>query len=265
LTAIDTDARGQCLDRSLDRAIAPHDSRHAPKQPTLSAPTTLLLIRHGETAWNAEHRIQGQLDIPLSANGVWQAGRLAQRLGQVPGEHAIDAVYTSDLARAWLTAQPLAQALDVPLQSEPRLRERNFGLFQGHTIEEVATHWPDHFVAWRARDPAWLMPAGESGNQLIARSFSALAAIVRAHTGGTVAVVTHGGVLDAAYRAARSLSWDAPREHLMLNAAINRMQGSVHETQVASANAMALRLAIIDWCDDAHLLHDAADAIAASS
>jgi len=224
-----------------------------------------LLIRHGETAWNAEHRIQGQLDIPLSTNGVWQAGRLAQRLSRVPGEHLIGAVYASDLARAWLTAQPLAQALDVPLQSEPRLRERHFGLFQGHTMEDVAARWPDHFVAWRARDPAWLIPDGESGNQLIARSLSALAAIVRAHAGGTAAVVTHGGVLDAAYRAARSLSWDAPREHLMLNAAINRMQGSMPASDVAGANGAALTLAIIDWCDDAHLLHDAADAIAASS
>ncbi len=208
----------------------------------MSEPTTLLLIRHGETAWNAEHRIQGQLDIPLSVNGVWQAGRLAQRLGRVPGEHAIDTVYASDLARAWLTALPLAQALDVPLQSEPRLRERHFGLFQGHTMEDVAARWPDHFVAWRARDPAWLM-----------------------HAGGTVAVVTHGGVLDAAYRAARSLSWHAPREHLMLNAAINRMQGRMQGTGVASASDTGLTLAIIDWCDDAHLLHDAADAIAVPS
>ncbi|MFN7345615.1 MAG: histidine phosphatase family protein, partial [Betaproteobacteria bacterium] len=72
-----------------------------------AAGTRLLLIRHGETAWNAGGRIQGQLDIPLSATGVWQAGRLADRLAAA-GAERIDVVVASDLARARLTAEPLA-------------------------------------------------------------------------------------------------------------------------------------------------------------
>ncbi|MGE5338142.1 MAG: histidine phosphatase family protein [Gemmatimonadota bacterium] len=201
--------------------------------------STLLLIRHGETAWNAEHRIQGLLDVPLSATGIWQAARLAERLAGA----AIGAVVASDLARAWMTAQPLAQRLGLESVTEPRLRERHFGSFQGHTVDEIAQRWPDEFHAWRVRDPAWAMPGGESGHQFIDRVLAALNDIARAHSGQTVAVVTHGGVLDVAYRHARALAWDAPREHQMLNASINRI----------AAAPSPLRLTIVDWADVAHL------------
>lgn len=201
--------------------------------------TTLLLIRHGETAWNAEHRIQGLLDVPLSSAGIWQAARLAQRLADEP----IEAIYASDLARAWLTAQPLAQRLGLPLVAEPRVRERNFGTFQGHTLEEVEQRWPDQFRAWRERDPAWAMPEGESGSRFIERVLAALHEIAQAYANRTVAIVTHGGVLDVAYRHARDLRWDAPRQHLMLNAAVNRL----------SATVAPLRLAVLEWADVSHL------------
>lgn len=202
-------------------------------------PATLLLIRHGETAWNAEHRIQGSLDIPLSPTGIWQAGRLAERLA---AGH-IDAIYTSDLARAWLTAEPVAARLGLELRVDIRLRERSFGVFEGHTLEEIAARWPAEFVAWRERDPAWAMPEGESGAEFIERVNAALHDITREWAGATVAVVAHGGVLDVAYRTARALAWDAPREHVMANAAINRI----------AAVAPPLRLEIVDWGDVAHL------------
>jgi probable phosphoglycerate mutase len=201
--------------------------------------TTLLLIRHGETAWNAEHRIQGRLDVPLSATGVWQTGRLAQRLA---GE-AIDAIYASDLARAWMTGAPLADAHGLAMIAEPRLRERVFGLFEGKTIDEIAVEHPDELTAWRARDVHWRVPGGESGVEFIARVLEALREIVHAQAGRTVAVITHGGVLDVIYRNARALAWDAPRDHLMLNASINRL----------TAQPAPLRLQIIDWADVAHL------------
>ncbi|GAB4472767.1 MAG: histidine phosphatase family protein [Burkholderiaceae bacterium] len=203
------------------------------------APATLLLIRHGETAWNAEHRIQGRLDIPLSATGFWQAGRLAERLAA----QRIDAIYASDLARAWLTAEPVAARLGLELRAEARLRERCFGVFEGHTLDEIAARWPAEFAAWRARDPDWAMPDGESGAAFIERVNAALHDIAREWAGATVAVVAHGGVLDVAYRTARALAWDAPREHVMLNAAINRI----------AAAAPPLRMQIVDWGDIAHL------------
>lgn len=208
-----------------------------------AAATTLLLIRHAETAWNAEHRIQGHLDVPLSATGIAQAGRLAQRLAGEAQRQRIDAVWASDLARARLTAAAVADALGLAVAQDPRLRERHLGRFEGHTVEEVAARWPADFAAWRARDPAWQVPGGESGAQFIARALAALADIVDRWAGGTVAVVTHGGVLDVAYRAARALAWDAPREHAMLNASINRLR----------ASAPPLALAVLHWGDVAHL------------
>ena len=216
-----------------------------------AGPTRLLLIRHGETAWNAEHRIQGQLDIPLSARGVWQAARLAERLSREP----LDGLYVSDLARATLTARPLADALGITPTLEPRLRERSFGIFEGFTIEQIATRWPEAFVAWRGRDPAWAMDQGESGQQFIDRVLAALADAVQFHPGRTIAVVAHGGTLDVAYRNAQQLSWDAPRKHMMINAAINRMRGRLAPSPANGASA-ALELELLDWGDVAHLTDD---------
>ena len=204
-----------------------------------SGATTLLLIRHGETAWNAEHRIQGRLDVPLSTTGMWQTGRLAQRLA----DEAIDAVIASDLARAWMTGAPLADARGLAMVPDPRLRERAFGIFEGKTLDEIASEHPQEFAAWRARDVHWRIPEGESGAEFIGRVLDAMQEIANAHLGRTVAVVTHGGVLDVVYRNARALSWDAPRDHLMLNASINRLQ----------AHPEPLRLQIIEWADVAHL------------
>lgn len=201
--------------------------------------THLLVIRHGETAWNAEHRIQGHLDIPLSAAGVHQAARLAERLAREP----VDAVYSSELARAWLTALPFAQRLGLEVRPEPRLRERCFGIFEGLTLDEIATRHPEEFRQWRGRDPGWAMEGGETGQQLIDRVLEALHDIAGRHRGQTVAIVTHGGVLDVAYRAARALDWDAPREHQMLNASINRLRVTFSPPA----------LAMLDWADVAHL------------
>lgn len=201
--------------------------------------TKLLLIRHGETAWNAEHRIQGQLDIPLSHLGIAQSARLAECLAA----ESIDAVYSSELSRAWLTAAPIAERLGLDVIAEPRLRERSFGYFEGLTLDEIAARHPEDFAHWRARDPQWSMRGGESGQQLIDRVMAGLEDIALKHNGGTAALVSHGGVLDVVYRAASSLSWHAPRQHQMLNAAINRV----------TATCAPLALSIERWSDTAHL------------
>jgi probable phosphoglycerate mutase len=211
--------------------------------------TRLLLIRHGETAWNAEHRIQGRLDVPLSAAGVWQTGRLTQRLA----DEAIDAIWASDLSRAWMTGAPLAEARGLAMVPEPRLRERAFGIFEGKTLEEIAAEYPDELAAWRLRDVRWRIPDGESGAEFITRVLDVLHEIAVEMAGRTLAVVTHGGVLDVIYRHARALPWDAPRDHLMLNASINRLQ----------MRAAPLRLQIDVWADVAHL-EQARDEVATS-
>ena len=204
--------------------------------------TRLLLIRHGETAWNAEHRIQGQLDIPLSPLGLLQSARLAECLASEP----IDAVYSSEQSRAWLTAAPLATRLGIEVIAEPRLRERSFGIFEGLTLDEIAERYPVQFRKWRERDPAWRPEGGESGQQLIDRVLAAVGDIGKNHPDETVVLVSHGGVLDVVYRVARSLQWHAPREHQMLNAAVNRLTSS------ASPSA-PIALSIDLWGDVAHL------------
>lgn len=201
--------------------------------------TNLLVVRHGETAWNAEHRIQGRLDVPLSPHGIRQAVRLADRLADEP----IEAIYSSPLARARLTAEPLAGRSGVKITAEPRLCERSFGVFEGLTLDEIAARHPEGFRQWRERDLDWAMEGGESGRQLIDRVLAALHDIVERHRGRTVLAVAHGGVLDVVYRAARRLAWHAPREHQMLNASVNRLR----------AETPPLALAIVEWGDTTHL------------
>ena len=101
--------------------------------------TRLVAVRHGETAWNVDTRIQGQLDIGLNDNGRWQARRVAQALIQEP----VHAIYASDLQRAWHTAQSISESTGTPVRPESGLRERRFGLFEGKTFQEIEAAWPE--------------------------------------------------------------------------------------------------------------------------
>jgi probable phosphoglycerate mutase len=187
------------------------------------APTTLLLVRHGQTDWNAQGRIQGHRDTDLSELGRTQAGALVARLA---GER-IDAIWSSDLARARETARPIAQARGLAVSIEPRLRERGFGMFEGHTYGEAEANWPLEYGIWRRREPGHAVPGGESYLQLRERVLAALAAICGAHPGAVVLAITHGGVLDAVYRAAHGIAWETPRSHRLPNAGVNRVRASL--------------------------------------
>jgi probable phosphoglycerate mutase len=188
-----------------------------------TAATHLLLVRHGQTDWNAEGRIQGIVDTPLSALGREQAAELAARLAAEP----IDAIVSSDLVRARETAAPLAQARGLEVRAEPRLRERAFGIFEGHTYSEVEANWPSEFAIWRRREPGYAVPGGESYLALRARVLACLGELVADNAGQSVLVVTHGGVLDAVYRAALGISWETPRSHRLPNAGVNRVRASL--------------------------------------
>ncbi|MEN9314458.1 MAG: hypothetical protein RIS35_851 [Pseudomonadota bacterium] len=182
--------------------------------------TELILVRHGVTAWNKARRFQGQIDIPLDEEGHQQARLAAQRLAREP----IDAVYASDLGRAWQTGEAIATALALRPRSEPGLRERSYGSFEGRTFDEIQRELPDEYARWQARDPVFCPGGiGESLEQLHARVSAALEAIVRSHPAGRVVAVTHGGVLDCAYRIATGLPMRAPRGHDLLNASLNRI------------------------------------------
>lgn len=181
--------------------------------------TRLLVIRHGETAWNLETRIQGQIDIPLNDHGRWQADRLARAL-RLEG---VDVLYASDLSRATETAEAVSRHLDLPLTLDMGLRERHFGRLEGLTHDEIAQHWPDDARRWRGRDPAYGPEGGETLTQFYQRCVGTLERLAARHPGQTVAVVAHGGVLDCFYRAANRIDLTEPRAWKITNASINRL------------------------------------------
>lgn len=204
-----------------------------PTKPSTDDPTTLILVRHGETAWNRIKRMQGQIDIPLSDVGVAQADLLARRVARervMSGEarvrdpltlSRIDAVVSSDLSRAMQTALPIAAAVGCEVVPDVALRERHYGVFQGHDSEQVRAQWPEAHARWIGHDADFAPEGGESLRQLSLRVRQALSAIARRYPGKTVVCVAHGGVLDVAYRFAEGLPLDTPRQHLLLNASAN--------------------------------------------
>ena len=181
--------------------------------------TRILAIRHGETAWNVDTRMQGQLDIPLNDTGRWQAHRLALAVA----DEDIAAVYASDLLRAFQTAQAVASGCGQPIVTDIGLRERGFGVFEGFTFNEIEARWPDQSERWRRRDPDFAPEGGESLRDFYARSIEATTRLAAAHPGQTIALVAHGGVMDSLYRAASRVDLQAPRSWQLLNASINRL------------------------------------------
>jgi probable phosphoglycerate mutase len=181
--------------------------------------TRVVAIRHGETVWNAEMRMQGQLDTALSERGRWQARRAAESLA---GE-GIEAIFASDLERAFDTAQALATRLGLPITTDAGLRERGFGVFQGFTYAEIDARWPAEASRWRHHDPDFRPDGGETLREFSARAVAACSRIAASQPGRSIAIVTHGGVLDCLYRAASGIELDAPRSWELGNAAINRL------------------------------------------
>jgi len=203
----------------------------------LDSSTRILAIRHGETAWNRDSRIQGHLDIPLNEIGQLQARRMG---GALSGE-SIDMIYTSDLSRARETAQALADATGAPLTLEPLLRERAFGAFEGLSFDEIAARWPEQSERWRRRDLDFAPEGGESIPDFYARCVPVVERLAGAHPGRTIAVVAHGGVLDCLYRAGARLPLEAARSWMLGNATINRLLYSEEG------------LTLVGWNDDFHL------------
>ncbi len=199
--------------------------------------TRIVAIRHGQTAWNAEYRLQGQIDIPLDPVGRRQAARLADALR----DEGLSAVIASDLDRAWQTAQALAEPLGLPLSPDPGLRERCFGVFEGQTRQQIDQQSPALARRWHSRDPDFAPAGAESLRVFYARVIAAVEHLVVAHAGRTIALVSHGGVLDCLYRAATRTSLEAPRSWALGNAAINRL---LHTPQ---------GFMLVGWDDAGHL------------
>jgi probable phosphoglycerate mutase len=200
-------------------------------------PTRLCIVRHGETAWNAEHRVQGQLDVPLNATG--QAQALAA--SRVLVRETFDAIYSSDLSRAQQTAAPTADFFSMTLILEKDLRERHYGIFERLTYAEVRQKFPEDYARFEARDPEFAFRTGERLKDFYARSIAVLQRIAEAHRGKSILVFTHGGVLDMLYRHVAGLPVSAPREFGIPNAGLNRLEVAASGWQIRA------------WADTAHL------------
>jgi 2,3-bisphosphoglycerate-dependent phosphoglycerate mutase len=209
----------------------------------LTGATRVLAIRHGETAWNADGRIQGHIDIPLNDTGRWQAGRVARALA----DERIDAIYSSDLARAHQTAEALAHVAGRPVVADAGLRERHFGIFEGRNYHDLERELPEQTARWRRRDPHFGPEGGETLDAFFARVVTSATRHAAAHPGQTVVLVAHGGVLDCLYRAATGLDLQAPRTWQLGNASINRLLYTGE------------RFTLVGWADDGHLAAPAAD------
>ena len=215
--------------------------------PAATPPMRLCLVRHGETDWNAEQRMQGHKDLPLNACGRAQAEQAAR---QFTGLRA-DAIYSSDLQRAWQTAQPIAAALGLTPTRLIALRERNYGRCEGMVRKDVAATYPEDARALRERLPDYVLPGGESLRQHQQRIYDCIDALAAKHAGETVVTVTHGGTLDLVYRRANGIPLEKARDFPIPNTGICWLDISPSAPSVPSA------WRIIRWADTTHLAHGA--------
>jgi 2,3-bisphosphoglycerate-dependent phosphoglycerate mutase len=199
--------------------------------------TDLIFIRHGETDWNRQQRIQGHIDVPLNPTGREQAQRLAQALA---GER-FDLLISSDLQRARETAQPVQRMHAKPLLAQAALREQSFGVLEGMGVADVKARHPQLWAQWLRHDADYALPEGESTRQFHARVIDAVRELATAHGDKTLVLVTHGGVLDMLWRTVHGLPLHGARECAIPNTGINRLRWR------------AGTLDIVRWAEDAHL------------
>jgi probable phosphoglycerate mutase len=177
--------------------------------------TRICIVRHGETDWNAERRIQGQTDIPLNATGHKQAHAAARGLAK----EGFTALYSSDLQRTRDTAAVTAQLLQLPVIPEPGLRERNYGEYQGLTQAEIATR--ADYERYINRDVNFSFGNGESLNVFSERIKTTINRLAARHVGENIVLFAHGGVLDVVYRIATHRPLETARDFPIPNAALN--------------------------------------------
>ncbi len=178
----------------------------------------LLLVRHGETEWNVQHRYQGRSDVPLSDVGRKQAKCLARRLG----DEKFDAIYASDLKRAWETASMIEKKVGIGIFSEPRLQEMNFGILEGLTFNEAQTRYPDIMAAW-LKDYNQPSPDGEPLKAFSARILSFIDDLQLKHADQTILIVAHGGPLSEIIRLILGLPAERRWSFAMDNASLSEL------------------------------------------
>ncbi len=205
------------------------------------AKTTLLVVRHGETEWNAQQRFQGHGDSPLTPKGRSDVSALGRRLKQLDFER----LFSSDLGRARETAALIAEHTGHRIVTDPLLRERHYGVLEGLTIPEIKSQYAECLQKLGEGDPDMVIPQGESHRQLYDRNIRFVERFMRDHAGTTALLVVHGGVLDSLLRFVTGLPLDYPRCFTAVNASLNIFtHGKFYRTH---------RWVVETWGDLAHL------------
>lgn len=181
----------------------------------------LYLVRHGETDWNAEGRIQGHSDIELNVRGLEQARRLAARM---PGEGTFQAIYASPLRRAFRTAEAVGEILQLPVISDVRLLERSLGQLEGLTMSDIREKFPDVHHAWHEGGTRPHIPGEETREQFVGRTREFIRDIRAKHGDGRVLAITHGGTINMLLMAGLNLDIERPLPFHIDNASINILQ-----------------------------------------
>ncbi len=177
----------------------------------------IYIVRHGETEWNAEGRIQGHTDVGLSNRGRAQARAVARRLSDVP----FDVAYSSDLSRTRDTARLILGERERPLHAVPELREYHKGVFEGLTVPEYRQRYPELYRASLVNDPDFAPPGGETIRECAARLAGFAAGLVERHPEDNVLVVGHGGSLRSCVTALLNLPLEANWKLVMHNCALS--------------------------------------------
>ena len=179
----------------------------------------LILIRHGETLWNTQLRMQGSLDSDLTLKGESQI----EALGEWMKEVTFDYLYSSDTARAWKTAEAISKFTGHTLNFDKRFREKNLGIFEGLTTEEASERYPEKFKLFKTSGANYVIDKGESTQQLLDRSLEAIEEIRIRHPNKIVVVVTHGGVVRVLMKHVLGVPLEAPTQFLIGNTGIFRL------------------------------------------
>ncbi len=218
--------------------------------PDTAPSTEIWFIRHGETNWNAAHRMQGRIDIPLNAQGIAQAAALVPLLVQSHRQQPFTALYATPLTRSQQTAAPVAAALQLPVGIVADLQERAFGIIEGEpyaTVRDGVGRTPELTVvaqALHARDPNYLPPPGESGDgetlqHFYDRVLRGAQFLASEHPAGKVAIVVHGGVLDCLWRWANGIDLQTHRTWSTVNASINVLRVAGGQAKVVAWGVQA--------------------------
>ena len=182
--------------------------------------TEIILIRHGETEWNSQKRMQGHSNSDLSSVGQAQIQALGQWMKNVP----FDLIYSSDSLRAKQTAEAITQFSGHELQFDQRLREKNLGVFEGLTSEEARERHPEVFRLFKTAGSKYVIDEGESTQQLQDRALEIVDEIRIKHPEERVLLVTHGGFIRVVMKHSLGLSLETPTRFLIRNTGVFRLE-----------------------------------------